>query len=721
MYGSSDDEIEILAAPDHRARPSAAPPSSDAFDNSPNWKSFGRTNGDTDGHMTASQQLLLLSDDSADEGDDLLPPPFRASSQQRPRDVRSTSTTTRPRQPSVHLSTSEDALVAPDDIWSGLPPIAGPSKSHTNGSLPLARSVSLTGAANASKSTYESPQLQRAHTLALMHELDSLDPSSSSPFGALSSSRQPHQHHPASSSSPALRNMPHLSDDPFADLRTPKAVPPSRPAAKAREPAAAAPPPPAKAVVDKRYDDPWADILDDPAGAAAKKAKSTKAGKGKGKEKEVDVGGGGGEGRKRSLSTAAYEEEDEGLTAKAKRGKGSTTREGSAGAGGLSKTALKRLETADRVKLREANTLRAGDKKVSTAELTMHISGTAFHPPETAEDADAADDAGGGKKRGKRTAATKPSPWLEISRELQTRLKVYDCDVECSPAPSALDCEGAVRWTRVCDRMWSEERKMYIPLVGDERIVVEEDSRLIFLSALDLSQHVADSTLSNYVTTLQSRSLPPHVNLFIMLYGLGTFARDLERARQEAYRNSIRAAGVDDQAATKAVKKLPGIGERQPSKDDLELALIRLQMQTRCMLVSVDKVSEAVDWLEQITFDVGQKPYQRLKHSHIAMLGTSEDKVVSGKDLQDTYIKMLASLPRVTEAIAKGIVAEYPTVRSLYERYERCRDERERKEMLVGIGKGHNLNGTSTHRAIGKAMSAYIYRVLWSRDPNMYL
>ncbi|TKA57454.1 hypothetical protein B0A53_00683 [Rhodotorula sp. CCFEE 5036] len=683
MYGSSDDEIEILTAPDHRARVSAAPPSSDAFDNSPNWTSLGRTNGDADGHMTASQQLLLLSDDSADEGDDLLPPPFRAN-------LDSQASTSRLQKTPSSLQTTSGPACLPSP-------------------------------------TYESPQLQRAHTLALMHELDSLDPSSSSPFGALSSSRQPHQHHPASSSSPALRNMPHLSDDPFADLRTPKAVPPSRPAAKAREPAAAAPPPPAKAVVDKRYDDPWADILDDPAAAAAKKSKSTKASKGKGKEKEkeVDVGGGG-EGRKRSLSTAAYEEEDEGLTAKAKRGKvrpmGSTTREGSAGPGGLSKTALKRLETADRVKLREANTLRAGDKKVSTAELTMHISGTAFHPPDqAAEDADVADEAGAGKKRGKRTAATKPSPWLEISREIQTRLKVYDCDVECSPAPSALDCEGAVRWTRVCDRMWSEERKMYIPLVGDERIVVEEDSRLIFLSALDLSQHVADSTLSNYVTTLQSRSLPPHVNLFIMLYGLGTLARDLERARQEAYRNSIRAAGVDDQAATKAVKKLPGIGERQPSKDDLELALIRLQMQTRCMLVSVDKVSEAVDWLEQITFDVGQKPYQRLKHSHIAMLGTSEDKVVSGKDLQDTYIKMLASLPRVTEAIAKGIVAEYPTVRSLYEGYERCRDERERKEMLVGIGKGHNLNGTSTHRAIGKDMSAYIYRVLWSRDPNMYL
>lgn len=125
----------------------------------------------------------------------------------------------------------------------------------------------------------------------------------------------------------------------------------------------------------------------------------------------------------------------------------------------------------------------------------MHISGTAFRSPDQAAE-DAGADEAGGKKRGKRTASKKPSsPWLEISREVQTRLKVYDCDVECpdpetssasgaapSRSRSSLDCcEGAVRWTRVCDRMWSEERKMYVPLVGDERIVVEEDSRLIFL------------------------------------------------------------------------------------------------------------------------------------------------------------------------------------------------------------------------------------------------
>ncbi|GAA5976601.1 hypothetical protein JCM10908_005562 [Rhodotorula pacifica] len=711
MEDSSSDDIEIVTAPDKRTRPSAAPSSSSSFD------AFARSqdgvraprHGSTSMHKTASQQLLLLSDDSPDEGELDLPPPFRATSQQqRPRDVRSASAATRPRQPSIHLATSEDALAAPDDLWAGLPPIAGPSRSHLHGGLPLARSISLTGGASASRTPYESPQLQRAHTLALMNELDSLHASlSSSPFGA--HPPRPAQQLQPASSSPALRTMPHLSeDDPFSDLRTPKAVPPP---AKVREPAL---PRPAARTAEKAYD-PWADILE----PSAKKSKPTKAGAanggtGKGKEKELEVG----EGRKRSLSAAASEEPEG-----AKRGKISRA-SAEATTAGLSKTALKKLETADRVKLREANTLRAGDKKVSTAELTMHISGKAFR--QHAESDDEAEEEAGRKKRGGgKASARKPSPWLEISREVQKRLKEYNCDVECPDVATtarALDCEGAVRWTRVCDRMWSEERKMYIPLVGDERIVVEEDSRLIFLSALDLSQHVADSTLSTYITTIQSR-LPPHVNLFIMLYGLNALARDLERARQEAYRNSIRAAGGGDEAGAggnKAVK-LPGIGERQPSKDDLELALIRLQMQTRCMLVSVDKVADAVDWLEQITFDVGQKPYQRLKHSHIAMLGTSEDKVVSGKDLQDTYIKMLASLPRVTEAMAKGIVAEYPTLRNLYEGYEQCRDERERKEMLVGIGKGHNLNGTTTHRAIGKDMSAYIYRVFWGRDPNMYL
>ncbi|GAA6043905.1 hypothetical protein JCM8097_004099, partial [Rhodosporidiobolus ruineniae] len=113
----------------------------------------------------------------------------------------------------------------------------------------------------------------------------------------------------------------------------------------------------------------------------------------------------------------------------------------------------------------------------------------------------------------------------------------------------------------------------------------------------------------------------------------------------------------------------------------------------------------------------------RLKHSHHTLLGATPDldKIPSGKDLQDTYIKLLASLPRVTEPVAKGIVGEYPTLRGLYEAWEREAGEKERREMLVGIGKGRNIDGTATHRAIGTTLSASIYKIMTSRDPAMFL
>jgi hypothetical protein len=189
---------------------------------------------------------------------------------------------------------------------------------------------------------------------------------------------------------------------------------------------------------------------------------------------------------------------------------------------GLSKTALKKLETADRMRLREANTLRAGDKKVTTAELTVHISGTAFASPDDESSGEDSDDLygdGGRKKKGKTARKkSKPSPWLEITRDVQERLKQYDCNVECPEVPRQdLGCEGAVRWTRLCDRMWSEERRMYVPLKDKERIVVEEDSRLIFL-------YVAISSSSSaHPTDIVAQNRPRLVAPYRQLYPLDPY------------------------------------------------------------------------------------------------------------------------------------------------------------------------------------------------------
>lgn len=108
---------------------------------------------------------------------------------------------------------------------------------------------------------------------------------------------------------------------------------------------------------------------------------------------------------------------------------------------------------------------------------------------------------------------------------------------------------------------------------------------------------------------------------------------------------------------------------------------------------------------------------------------------------------MLSCLKGVTEHVAKSIVRDYPTLRSLYQGWEDLDTEKEKKEMLVGITvrvlfsppsalslvviltfvfswsfeqKRNNVNGTATNRAIGKSTSEYIYKILTSTDPDMF-
>ena len=46
-------------------------------------------------------------------------------------------------------------------------------------------------------------------------------------------------------------------------------------------------------------------------------------------------------------------------------------------------------------------------------------------------------------------------------------------------------------------------------------------------------------------------------------------------------------------------------------------------------------------------------------------------QVRTGDDVQDTYVKMLQQIVRVTAPIAYGIAAEYPNVESLVRGFER--------------------------------------------------
>lgn len=152
-------------------------------------------------------------------------------------------------------------------------------------------------------------------------------------------------------------------------------------------------------------------------------------------------------------------------------------------------TAQAKLDAAAYAKAhRSANTLQS-DRKKTVAELTCHVDGLGLRAPVTptaAGDPPAAHGEVAFSVPLKRGQKAKASVWGEVAGGLRERMGPYSCGVEVGAEEGKrrghdLRSEGAVRWTRVCDRRWDDRTTQFVPLGKGNEVVVEEDSRLIFM------------------------------------------------------------------------------------------------------------------------------------------------------------------------------------------------------------------------------------------------
>jgi crossover junction endonuclease EME1 len=90
-------------------------------------------------------------------------------------------------------------------------------------------------------------------------------------------------------------------------------------------------------------------------------------------------------------------------------------------------------------------------------------------------------------------------------------------------------------------------------------------------------------------------------------------------------------------------------------------------------------------------------------------LGTGK----SGQDLKDTWAKFLQEYLGVTKNVSDGIIAQYPTIRSLYEAYDGLNDD-EAENLLSRV----DVNREKSTRKLGTALSRKIYHMFNSIDPN---
>lgn len=71
---------------------------------------------------------------------------------------------------------------------------------------------------------------------------------------------------------------------------------------------------------------------------------------------------------------------------------------------------------------------------------------------------------------------------MNVAKGLQEKLAEVGCVVETPEMPRQdIGCEGAIRWTRWCDKKWDDGLREFVPLGEGNEIVVEEDTRLVFM------------------------------------------------------------------------------------------------------------------------------------------------------------------------------------------------------------------------------------------------
>ncbi|CAH7685317.1 hypothetical protein PPACK8108_LOCUS19817, partial [Phakopsora pachyrhizi] len=142
-----------------------------------------------------------------------------------------------------------------------------------------------------------------------------------------------------------------------------------------------------------------------------------------------------------------------------------------------------------------------------------------------------------------------------------------------------------------------------------------------------------------------------------------------------------------------------------------------LKILTKSFVIRVESLEELADWLLEITLEIGIRPYKGLRQDlrRDLRLDLSGSK---GLDNEDTYIKMLSSLTRVTDLESRAIVRRFPTIKKLYlgwKKFEDMGDFTGAESMLVGC------NASGKGRSIGKVMSKRIYEVMYKAlDGKVY-
>ncbi|KAI1919932.1 hypothetical protein LOZ65_004210 [Ophidiomyces ophidiicola] len=246
--------------------------------------------------------------------------------------------------------------------------------------------------------------------------------------------------------------------------------------------------------------------------------------------------------------------------------------------------------------------------------------------------------------------------------------------------------------------------------------ITKEDHVLCFLPAkefvgLVLTSEPSEGLDAHYQNLMQHY---PQCKPIYLIEGLTAWMRKNQSIRNRAYQAAVlRQMGTQDQSSrSNARTRKPNDSPPPVDDDTIEDALLQLQMREGCLIYHTATPAESAEWIKNFTEHISTIPYrQQRMNTHDAGFCMDIGQVKCGADADDTYIKMLEEINRVTAPTAYGIAMEYRNIRELVNGVRQCGPLG-----LQDVRKCANKSGALTAARIGPAMSRRLYKIFTSSD-----
>jgi len=294
-----------------------------------------------------------------------------------------------------------------------------------------------------------------------------------------------------------------------------------------------------------------------------------------------------------------------------------------------------------------------------------------------------------------------------IGEQLQRFLLELGCRVNPTWAPSPSDNLKLVKWRRRVKADFDEDLGMFVPLENEQ--IRDENYILVYLTAEAFTNIALPATagrLSAHVQKIKSAFPTPAMakkptRLIYLIEGLQALIRKHKNLQNRAFQNRVLSHLPSAPNALGASTALNTDDGTTINEDDVEDALLDLQITHNCLIHHTFSPVETAEWITIFTGDISTIPYKyppllpsttattmkkkliqnRHSRTHLdTSFCTDVGQVKPGMGKRDTYRKMLQEITRVTPGISAAIAREYPDVRRLIGALERGGED-----ALVGI------------------------------------